>query len=155
MKVTPEDLGTPDLKAAGLQLWVHGRQFPDATDYYDGNWLRVTAHCGASGASVWTSGSILLVQDLVGWANQCEALEHGQRDEAELAPMEPELKVVVRRADRLGHFTMRVSITPDHMTQEHSFSFEIDQTFLPGIQRQCRAIAARFPIRGMESTHAV
>jgi hypothetical protein len=34
-----------------FQLWVHGRQFSEAHDYDDGNWLRVTAHCGASGAS--------------------------------------------------------------------------------------------------------
>jgi len=39
-------LGMPDLKLEGLQIWIHGRQFPDAADYWDGNWLRVTAHCG-------------------------------------------------------------------------------------------------------------
>jgi hypothetical protein len=52
------DLGAPDLKLEGLQIWVHGRQFPDLHDYWDGNWLRVTAHCGGSGASVFTTGSI-------------------------------------------------------------------------------------------------
>ena len=50
--MTPADLGVPDLKLAGLQLWVHGREFPESEDADDGNWLRVTAHCGASGASV-------------------------------------------------------------------------------------------------------
>src|SRR5256885_6731459 len=40
----PEQLGTPDIKLGGLQVWVHGRQFPDAIDYWDGNWLRITAH---------------------------------------------------------------------------------------------------------------
>lgn len=48
----PEDFGEPSLSIAGFQLWVHGRQFPEATDFYDGNWLRVTAHCKASAASV-------------------------------------------------------------------------------------------------------
>jgi len=155
MRVSPEDLGAPDLKLAGLQLWVHGRQFPDATDYYDGNWLIVTAHCGSSGASVWTSGAILLVQDLVGWAQQCEALRQGERSEAELAPMEAELKVVVQRSDGLGHFVMNVNITPNNMTQNHTFKFEIDQTYLPEITRQCRAIEARFPVRGRAHEDAV
>jgi len=27
--VTPADFGKPNLKAAGFQLWVHGRQFPE------------------------------------------------------------------------------------------------------------------------------
>src|SRR5882724_344446 len=36
-----EQLGTPDIKLSGLQIWVHGRQFPNATDYWDGNWLRI------------------------------------------------------------------------------------------------------------------
>ena len=45
-------LGKPDLRVAGFQLWVHGREFPDAQDEWDGNWLRLTAHCGeAAGAS--------------------------------------------------------------------------------------------------------
>jgi len=32
-RVIPEDLGEPDLKIAGFQLWVHGRQYPDSEDY--------------------------------------------------------------------------------------------------------------------------
>jgi hypothetical protein len=47
-----EPLGAPDLQIAGLRLWVHDRQFPMADDYWDGNWLQVTVHCGAPGASV-------------------------------------------------------------------------------------------------------
>lgn len=147
---TPEQLGEPDLKVAGFQLWVHGRQFPDSTDYYDGNWLTVTAHGNASGASVWTSGAILMVTDLVRWGEECEALRKGQSQEAALAPLEPELKVSIRPLDRLGHFTMRVEITSDHLRQAHSFEFEIDQTYLPEIERQCRAIAAAYPVRGEE-----
>lgn len=152
--MTQEDLGPPDLKVVGLQLWVHGRQYPDATDAYDGNWLRVTAHCGALGASVWASGAILLVQDLVSWANECDALQQGRCEEAELAPMEPELKVIIRRSDSLGHFAMQVNITPNNMTQDHFFEFEIDQTYLPEITRQCRAIEGQFPVRGTKEEHA-
>ena len=147
----PDELGAPDLEVAGLQLWVHGRQFPDSPDYYDGNWLRVTVHAGAAGASVWTSGAILMVPDLVRWADQCDVLSNGGSQDAELAPMEPELRVRIRQLDRLGHLTMQVLITPDNLTQEHSFEFEIDQSHLPGIAAQCRSIADAYPVRG-EST---
>src|SRR5436190_11083671 len=128
---TPEELGEPALRVEGFQLWIHGYQFPDSTDYWDGNWLRVTAHCGGAGASVWVSGALLMVGDLIGWAQQCDALGDGRADAAELAPLEPELKVTVRRADQLGHLTVTVEITPEHMTQQHSFEFELDQTYLP------------------------
>jgi hypothetical protein len=56
----PEDLGEPDLKDVGFQLCVHGRQFPDATDFCDCNWVRVTAHCGISGGCIWVHGSVLI-----------------------------------------------------------------------------------------------
>lgn len=71
MKDPAAKFGTPDLKLQGLQIWVHGRQFPDAADYWDGNWLRVTAHCGESGASVFATGSIFIFQNSIdGWLNQ-------------------------------------------------------------------------------------
>jgi len=152
---TAEELGEPDLKAAGFQLWVHGWQFPESQDDDDSNWLTVTAHSGAAGASVWASGPIVEITDLVRWAEQCDALYNGNGREADLTPVEPELLVRIRPRDRLGHFTMRVEITPDHLTQEHSFEFEIDQTNLPEIARQCRTIAEAFPIRGAEGKRGV
>ena len=44
-----DHLGEPDIKLAGLQIWVHGRQFPDSDDYWDGNWLYVTRPGGRLG----------------------------------------------------------------------------------------------------------
>lgn len=143
-----EDLGKPGLTVAGFQLWVHGRQYPDSQEYYDANWLRVTAYTGAAGASVRVSGAILMVTDLVQWAQECDALATGNIQEASLEPLEPELRVRIRQADRLGHLTMRVDITPDHLTQTHSFEFGIDQTYLPAIVSSCRAIIRAYPVRG-------
>lgn len=37
-------LGPPSVRLAAFQLWVHGREVPDAHDQWDANWLRVTAH---------------------------------------------------------------------------------------------------------------
>jgi hypothetical protein len=39
----PDNLGPPSLKIDGFALWVHGRQLPESQDFYDGNWLNVTA----------------------------------------------------------------------------------------------------------------
>jgi len=147
-KLIPADFGEADLNVAGFQLWVHGRQFPESEDYYDGNWLRVTAHCGASGASVWAQGAILMVTDIAGFGDQCAAMLSGDSKSADLDPLEPELKVSLEAAGRLGHVRAQVEITPDHLAQAHRFEFEVDQSYLPGIIQQCLAIAQEFPIRG-------
>jgi hypothetical protein len=52
-----EQLGSPNIRIAGLQIWVHSRQFPASEDYGDANWLNVTVHFGAQGADVWSSGA--------------------------------------------------------------------------------------------------
>ena len=149
--VERENYGKPDLEIGGFQLWIHGRQFPNSEDYYDGNWLRVTAHCGAQGAEVWTQGSILMTSDIYGFGKDCEKLLKGAGDTAMLNPLEPELDVSVERSDSLGHFMAVINITPDHMTQEHRFEFEIDQTFVSQIIAQCQSIMKKFAIRGIET----
>jgi hypothetical protein len=143
-----DSLGQPALKMVGFQLWIHGRQFPTAQDYWDDNWLNVTAHCGACGASVWASGALVMVSDIERWATQCKTLYESGQGEAVLQPCEPNLLVCLRSSDRLGHILMRVEITPDHMTQQHRIDFEIDQSYLPSLMAQCRAIIEEYPIRG-------
>src|SRR5580698_7501121 len=144
------DLGTPDLKLEGLQIWVHGRQFPDSHDYWDGNWLRVTVHCGGNGASVFTSGSIIGLPELDGLRSEAEELSRNLRGEAKLECIEPFLHASLKSGSH-GHITMEVSITPDHMTQRHWFQFEIDQTYLGPLIRQCQSILEAYPIRGSRS----
>jgi hypothetical protein len=153
--LTPESLGEPELTVAGFRLWVHGRQFPDAEDYDDGNWLRVTAHCGASGASVWAQGAILMVTDIADFGDQCAAMLSGGTRLAHLDPLEPELRVLLQATDRLGHVRVQVEITPDHLAQAHRFEFEVDQSYLPGIIRQCSAIMQEYPIRGQRDRERV
>ena len=72
-------------------------------------------------------------------------LSKGKADEAWLGAIEPELKVTIKRTDQLGHFSMHVEITPDYLNQQHSFEFEIDQTYFSEIVRQCQRIVARYP----------
>ena len=142
-----EQLGPPDIKLGGLQIWVHGRQFPDATDYWDGNWLRITAHCGTHGADVWTTGSIINLPALVSWLAELEDLNRSLSGEAKLVPLEPELCVTLA-ATKLGQLSMEVEITPDNVTQEHTFRFELDQSYLGPVIESCRKIVEEYPVRG-------
>jgi hypothetical protein len=142
-----ENLGTPDIKLDGLQIWIHGRQFPQEEDYWDGNWLNVTAHCGSHGADVWTSGPILHIPDIARWLDSLEWMNKSLSGEADLVSLEPEL-VVELKMDSPGKISMRVEITPDHMIQEHNFQFEIDQSYLVGLIENCRKVLAKYPMRG-------
>lgn len=142
------ELGEPALKIAGFQLWIHGREFPDAANFYDGNWLRVTAHCGSAGASIWVQGAVLTVSDVESFQSQCQRLMKETASVASLDSYEPQLKIVIEPIDRLGHLRVRVEITPDHLTQSHRVDFEIDQSHLPAIEKACSAINAAYPVRG-------
>lgn len=141
------NLGTPDLKLEGLQIWIHGRQFPDAADYWDGNWLRMTAYCGGNSASVFATGAIIHLSELDRWLVESEELRKNLNGEAKLACMEPALSVTLKSGSP-GHITMEVSITPDHMSQRHWFQFGIDQSYLPPLLKQCQSILEAYPIKG-------
>jgi len=56
----------PDLQLSGLQIWIHHRQFPDLEDYWDGNWINVTAHCEANGSSVQINGNFIHLSEIAG-----------------------------------------------------------------------------------------
>jgi hypothetical protein len=145
-------LGEPDVQLKGLQIWIHGRQYPNEQDYWDGNWLNVTAHCGSHGANVWTSGPILHVPDLVRWLVALEEMKQSMSGGANLVSMEPELSVELKMK-QLGQVGMRVEITPDHMSEEHSFEFELDQTYLPNLIDEVRKVTAQFPMRGKPDSY--
>jgi hypothetical protein len=146
-KFEDENLGTPDIKIAGLQIWIHGYQFAEADNEDDANWLRVSAHCGAIGASVWVSGSLIMVNDIERLSSGSEKLYQNQIKELEIDPLEPELHIALKTIDSRGHLELTVEITPDNLSQEHSFQFEIDQSYLPPLISQCRKILERFPYR--------
>ncbi len=136
----------PDFQIAGLQVWVHGRQFPEATDYWDGNWLVVTAQCTSAHASVMAGGPILHLSEVASFLEQLQTLSTSLKGSASLDCMEPNLHVQLE-VDRLGHVNLGVKITPDHLSQAHKFRFEIDQTYLLPVIRALRRLFDNYPIR--------
>ncbi len=141
-----EELGEPNIRFGELQVWIHGRQFPESDDYWDGNWLRVTAHCGAQGADVWTVGPIIHLGDLVRWLRALEELNRTLTGRADLINLEPELSVKIS-VDVIGQLLIEIEITPDHMNQKHWFRSEVDQTYLPPLIASCQRILKDFPVR--------
>jgi len=136
-----------DLSISGLRLWVHGLEFPDSDDYWDVNWLRVTAEYRAGESRVRAHGPFVHLGEVLALLEGCEALHRTLEGSAALSCIEPTLRVDLK-GDGLGHVGCVVSLTPDHLTEEHCFRSEIDQTFLPDIVQACRRILERWPIRG-------
>ena len=147
MKNHRESLGPPDISFAGLQVWLHGRQFPEAEDYWDGNWLNVTAHCGGEGADVWVGGAILHAPALARWLDGLEEMSRTLRGAASLTNIEPELEVEFKMKP-LGRVTMHVEITPNSLPQQHEFTFELDQTYLKPLLEDCRRAVRKYSVRG-------
>jgi hypothetical protein len=101
----------------------------------------------ASGARVTCDGSILRTDEIQRFRDQLILLNKTLQGNATLEPMEPELKVTCE-AQPLGAVVVKVEITPDHLTQAHSFVMPLDQSYLPAVIDECDAILKRFPTRG-------
>jgi hypothetical protein len=139
-------LGSPDLGLGPFSLWVHGYQHLEAEDGDDANWLRITAHCGGSGAQVEVSGSILQTFDLASFRAGLVALSACPIGEAVLEPHEPNLAVRLY-GRHLGQIDVVVEISPDPWLQDHRFRFELDQTYLGPAAKQLESILGRWPVR--------
>jgi len=147
MNELPEKLGKPDIKIAGLEIWIHGNQFPDSSDYWDGNWMNITAKCTSKNSRVWVSGNILHLPDLKHLMITSEKLYENLKGEAVLPCLEPELSMKLE-ASNFGQIKMTVTITPDNLNQEHKFVFEIDQSYLPDLISSCKKVIDRYNIKG-------
>ena len=96
------NLDEPSLQIGRLKLWVHGRQFPLAQDYWDGNWLHVTARCDSASSTVSTIGPIVHLGELAQLLEECERLYESLSGIAKLDCMEPNLGVTLT-AKTSGH----------------------------------------------------
>jgi hypothetical protein len=148
-----ETLGDPDLRVAGLRVWIHGRQFPDAQDYWDGNWLNATAYCVYPDSIVRVRGSFLHLTEIARFTGECQHLYERLSGKAGLDCMEPNIDVQLS-AQTAGHIKVELCLRPDLSTDSHRFTDEFDQTFLPAIISQCKRILERFPLREPEKLPA-
>lgn len=144
-------LGEADIRVAGLSLWLRRREFPEAADYWDANWLQAVAYCRYPGASVWTTGPFLRTDEIERFLLACDQLSRTLSGEATLDCMEPYLRVRLTSTGH-GHIAVSISLTPDNVLQRHEFQDEIDQSYLPAIQSSCRRLLQRFPITGPKPT---
>ena len=74
----------PSITCGILKIWILSRQFPDATDFWDGNWLNVIAHCSDQGSNVTVNGSILHLREIETWFDELLKMDESLTGNAEL-----------------------------------------------------------------------
>jgi hypothetical protein len=145
-----EAYGPPSIEVGALRIWVHGYESAESADVYDGNWLRITAHCAVSGASVVVTGSILDTGGISRFQTELQTLYERLAGTAILESHEPELKVSVKAEGKTGQMQVETEITPDHLNQAHRFQYTIDQSYLPRILAGCERVLQKFPVRNAD-----
>ncbi len=141
-------LGSPDIKIAGLEIWIHGREFPHLDDYWDGNWMIVTVRCSNKENSICITGPFIHLNEIITWLAELVRLSTTLEGEASLDCMEPDLSVTIK-AEKPDHITMEVILDPHDSEHEYYFMFPITENDLSLLIFNCRKILQQHPIKGL------
>jgi hypothetical protein len=138
-------------QAEFLTLTIHGRSLPDATDYWDGNWLACTAEVSA-GAFRGTLNGLLRNEDLSKFLHRLEALYERLTGEALFDTLDGWL-VLRLIGDGRGHVEVRGQLVDDPVGGNSlEFRLPLDQTDLSPLMAQIRAVLEQFPVVGQPGT---
>jgi len=136
----------PNIKIYGLEIWIIGNQFPESDDYWDGNWLTVSAKCSGIGSEVFVKKTYIHLSEINALIERLENLYSELKGEIDFEFMEPELSLAIS-SDILGHLSLKIGITPDHLNQMHEYNFEMDQSYIPKIIDDLKNILKEYPIK--------
>ena len=137
-----------DVQIGALTLTVYDGQSPWTDEYWDADYLHVIAEIDLAGqAWVRVAGPFLTMGDIASFLDELRQMHQHMGRMAELRPPDPTFSLhVVRMAT--GSVAAHLELTPDILTQNHTFELQLNQTHLPGIIRQLETILERFPVRG-------
>ena len=96
------------------------------------------------------TGKITLhLGELARWLESTEELYLTLKGRADLACIEPNLRVELV-AQIGGHIDVHIRITPDHMSETHTYKNAVDQTFLAALISASRRILELYPIKDVQ-----
>ena len=147
MNNSESELRKADLCIETFELWIRGRAFPSSEDYWDGNWLDVVARCSGESSMVETEGCILHLSELHTFLVECKQIYNTLSGRACLDCLEPNINLKIKM-ENAGHCKISVSITSDYLYEEHSFIFDLDQTYLPPLISSLEFIINSYPLKG-------
>jgi len=124
-----------------------GRAIPDATDYWDGNWLKVEVEV-RTGAFRGKYVADLRVEEFETFRTQLDALYRSLKGEAALNSMEGWVSVRLA-ADRLGHLNAECEVRDLPGTGSRLlFTLDLDQSFIPAIVAALDDVMRTYPSVG-------
>jgi len=146
-RMNDEDQSAPDLKLAGLSLWVEGRERSSTEDFWDANWLRSRVRVEAPGATVALPDASIRIDELAAFEAELQTLYRELKGTAALACIDAALAVRVA-GDGRGHMRVEVDVTPDMLAQRHWFGFSTDQSHLPDTLAALGRLLATYEVGG-------
>jgi hypothetical protein len=130
-----------------VSVLVTRREFPEATDYWDGNWVYATVRIRV-GAFRAEYEALLRVDEFASFRAQLGTLHTKLNGAATFDTMEHWLRIDVE-ADGRGHFLAQCEAR-DEAGVGNTLRFELafDQTELPPTLAALDSVLAAFPVRG-------
>lgn len=133
----------------GFTLSIAGRQFSDAPDYWDGNWLLAECVCTAEGRAEKIAGPFIHLSEVSQLASTFEKLCNGEIETTDLHFIEPEFELTLRRTSP-EHFTVSVRLQRKVPGPSQDFFFTVVEAELLSAIEKCKAILAKYPLRDPE-----
>jgi hypothetical protein len=133
-----------------LTIALLGRSYPEASDYWDGNWVRAAVELAAGGFRGSVRGD-LRTEELAQFSDQFARLQDSLRGTAEFATMERWLAIRAR-GDGKGHITFRCVIRDQPgIGNTLECTLATDQTFTRTTVAELTAAVRKFPVIGEDA----
>lgn len=145
--LTTVTIGLPDSEY--LVIYVINREYPQSSDYWDGNWVKSIINVSIGGFTGKVKAS-LRSEEFVEFMNELSKLYEKISGQAHFTTMEQWLSITVI-GDGLGHFEAQCKLSdnaPAGGGNTLYFTLHFDQTFVPGIIADLNRIITAFPVIG-------
>ena len=130
-----------------IMVKVLSRQYPGATEYNDANWLCSEVKVVAGGFKANVSG-YLVADEFPPFRDGLEKLNKTLAGKVEYYTLEDWLSIKIE-GDGKGHISLEAELLDKPGSDNRlTFSFELDQTFLPEIIRGLGQVISQYPVCG-------
>lgn len=130
-----------------VRLGFSHRAYPEAQDYWDGNWVVTRIQAESQGFRADFTDQVHL-GDVVQFYEQVMSLHATLSGEATLAMMEEYLTVTGTLDARGGLHWSAMLAQPFRRDNRLQFTFWADQSYLPALIQQLENVLSEFEVRG-------
>jgi len=130
-----------------LQVWVHGRQYPELTgDYWDDNWLRVTIQFHNNNSDfILKNEPAIHLGDLYQLHFECEELKEGKKESVEVEFTEPYLQFKFDFKPKRAEFRLILEIPT---VEKHEYTLAVSKNDLKLLLTQLDNVFTTCPLIG-------